>query len=335
MRYFLTTNSTPGQDLRFSDDKMASSWNYINKIWNISRFIQMNLNNNNYNGEEINPDLLTSIDKWILAKLNNVVSETSENYEKFEFGEAARIIYNFIWDDFASWYVELSKVSLNNANKDIVINVCSVLKHVLITVLKLLHPFMPFVTEEIYQHFEEGSIMVSNWPTTMNLSFDQTVLKDVEKMLNIISSVRNIRAEKNVAPSKKISIGLETSNIDYQKFLNNHYDYLSRFLNFEELTINNNINHDNATIVVVSDVNVIVPLKELINFEEEKARLTKELSRLENEVKRSVNMLNNASFIAKAPAQKVEAEKAKLVEYQNQLKEVENLLKDLEMSENA
>ena len=334
MRYFLTTNSTPGQDLRFSDDKMASSWNYINKIWNISRFIQMNLNNNNYNGEEINPDLLTSIDKWILAKLNNVVSETSENYEKFEFGEAARIIYNFIWDDFASWYVELSKVSLNNESKDIVINVCSVLKYVLITVLKLLHPFMPFVTEEIYQHFEEGSIMVSSWPTTMNLTFDQTTLKDVEKMLNIISSVRNIRAEKNVAPSKKISIGLETSNTDYQKFLNSHEDYLSRFLNFEELTINDNINHDNATIVVVSDVNVIVPLKELINFEEEIKKLEKEVERLTNEVARSTNMLNNQSFISKAPAAKVEAEKAKLEEYTKGLNEVKKLLEDLKKAQN-
>ena len=176
--------------------------------------------------------------------------------------------------------------------------------------------------------------MISNWPTTMNLSFDQTVLKDVEKMLNIISSVRNIRAEKNVAPSKKISIGLETSNSEYQKFLNNHYDYLSRFLNFEELTINNSINHDNATIVVVSDVNVIVPLKELINFEEEIKRLEKEVERLTNEVSRSTNMLNNQSFISKAPAVKVEAEKAKLEEYTKGLNEVKKLLEDLKKAQN-
>ena len=333
MRYFLTTNATPGQDLTYSKEKMASSWNYINKIWNISRFISMNLKTNNYQNEEIDYNNLTSIDKWILDKENTLIKAVDKLYEDYELGEVARLIYNFTWNDFASWYIELTKVSLNNPKHSI--NTCAVLKHVLIDILKLLHPFMPFVTEEIYQNFNDGSIMVSDWPKASDITFDVSLIKDVEKLLNIITAVRNIRAEKNVAPSKKISIGLETSSLEYQSFLNEHQDFLARFLNYEILTIDTKISHEHATIVVVNDVNVVVPLKELINFEEEKIRLNKELTRLENEVKRSVNMLNNASFIAKAPAQKVEAEKAKLVEYQNQLKEVENLLKDLEMNENA
>ena len=333
MRYFLTTNATPGQDLTYSKEKMASSWNYINKIWNISRFISMNLKNNNYQDEEIDYANLTAIDKWILDKENTLIKAVDKLYEDYELGEVARLIYNFTWNDFASWYIELTKVSLNNPKYSI--NTCAVLKYVLIDILKLLHPFMPFVTEEIYQNFNEGSIMVSDWPKASDISFDASLIKDVEKLLNIITAVRNIRAEKNVAPSKKISIGLETSSKEYQAFLSEQQDYLQRFLNYETLTIDEKITHEHATVVVVNDVNVVVPLKELINFEEEKTRLTKELTRLENEVKRSVNMLNNASFIAKAPTQKVEAEKAKLVEYQNQLKEVENLLKDLEMSENA
>ena len=333
MRYFLTTNATPGQDLTYSKEKMASSWNYINKIWNISRFISMNLKTNNYQNEEIDYNNLTSIDKWILDKENALIKAVDKLYEDYELGEVARLIYNFTWNDFASWYIELTKVSLNNPKHSI--NTCAVLKHVLIDILKLLHPFMPFVTEEIYQNFCDGSIMVSDWPKASDVTFDPNLIKDVEKLLNIITAVRNIRAEKNVAPSKKIAIGLETAAAEYQAFLNEHQDFLGRFLNYETLTIDEKISHDHATVVVVNDVNVVVPLKELINFEEEKARLTKELTRLENEVKRSVNMLNNQSFIAKAPVQKVEAEKAKLVEYQNQLKEVENLLKDLEMNENA
>ncbi len=333
MRYFLTTNATPGQDLTYSKEKMASSWNYINKIWNISRFISMNLKTNNYQNEEIDYNNLTSIDKWILDKENALIKAVDKLYEDYELGEVARLIYNFTWNDFASWYIELTKVSLNNPKHSI--NTCAVLKHVLIDILKLLHPFMPFVTEEIYQNFCDGSIMVSDWPKALDITFDPNLIKDVEKLLNIITAVRNIRAEKNVAPSKKIAIGLETAAAEYQAFLNEHQDFLGRFLNYETLTIDEKISHDHATVVVVNDVNVVVPLKELINFEEEKARLTKELTRLENEVKRSVNMLNNQSFIAKAPVQKVEAEKAKLVEYQNQLKEVENLLKDLEMNENA
>ncbi len=335
MRYFLTTNATPGQDLTYSKEKMASSWNYINKIWNISRFISMNLKNANYQNEEINEELLTSIDKWILEKETTLIKEVDKLYEDYELGEVARLIYNFTWNDFASWYIELTKVSFTSDNQALKLNVCAVLKHILIDILKLLHPFMPFVTEEIYQHFVDGSIMVSVWPVAINIENEPNLIKDVDKLLNIITAVRNIRAEKNVAPSKKIAIGLETSNTDYQKFLEQHQDYLQKFINYEELTIAEKIPHESATIVVVSDINVIVPLKELINFAEEKARLEKELARLINEVKRSENMLSNQSFISKAPAQKIEAEKAKLVDYQNQLKEVENLLKDLEMSQNV
>ena len=327
LRYFLTTNSTPGQDLRYSEEKIASSWNYINKIWNISRFIQMNLINYNYNDEPVNYNELTSIDKWLFNKLNKVIEGVNENFDKYEFGEAAKLIYNFVWDDFASWYVELSKVTFakENSNK---INTCAILKEVVTAILKLLHPYMPFVTEEIYQIFNEGSIVVSDWPTNYPINDNSNDYK-IEKMLNIITSVRNMRLNNNVAPSKPLTMIIDAKEDDV-KFFNEHKAYLKRFANYETLSFDNNPSKDKAQVIVLDDLNVIIPLKELIDIDKEKERLSKEQIRLSNEVKRSENMLNNPSFTSKAPQAKVDAEKEKLEKYQQQLKEVENLLKSIE-----
>ena len=327
LRYFLTTNSTPGQDLRYSEEKIASSWNYINKIWNISRYIQMNLQNNNYNDEPVDYTKLTSIDKWLYSKLNKVIESVNENFDKYEFGEAARFIYNFVWDDFASWYVELSKVTFNkeDGNK---INTCAILKDVLVKILKLLHPYMPFVTEEIYQIFNEGSIMVSKWPTTIKIE-DNTDNEKVEKMLNIITSIRNLRVNNNVAPSKPLNMIIDTKE-EYVCFLTNHQSYLKKFANYENLVFDNNPNKEQAQVIVLEDLNIIVPLKEIIDFDKEKERLNKEFTRLTNEVTRSEKMLNNPSFTAKAPKDKVDAEKAKLEKYIQQLEEVKKLLASLD-----
>lgn len=328
MRYFLTTNATPGQDLRYSEEKMASSWNYINKIWNISRFILMNLQAVGYKNESIDYDNLLTIDKWILNKMNNLIANVNNQYDNFELGEVAKFIYNFAWDDLASWYLELTKVVFSQESRQHQINTCAVLQEVLTNVLKLLHPFMPFVTEEIYQNFYNGSIMISNWPSVASKNMFDDV-NYIDDLIEIITSVRNIRNEKNVALSKKIVIGIETTKNELVDFLNNHRQYLIRFCNPEALIISSKIDMTDAIVSVHTSSKVMIPLKTLINVEEEIKRLTTLKCKLEQEVERCEKMLNNQNFVSKAPAFKIEAERNKLSDYQNQLKEVLNLLSSL------
>ncbi len=330
MRYFLTTNATPGQDLRFSDEKMASSWNYINKIWNISRFVKMNLMQIGYQGEAIDEQNLTALDMWILNRLDALIADVNIKYDHFELGEVARSIYNFTWDDFASKYLEMTKVDFSSDSLKQKINTGAILTKVLTTILQLLHPFMPFVTEEIYQHFHTDSIVISKWPTSTEMVFDASTLDYTDKLFAIISAVRNIRSEKNVAMSKKIHLFLETEHQGLTQYLEKHRQYLARFTNYETLEIGASKDKKDAIVVVLDDVNLIIPLKELINLEEAKAKLKLQIAKLEKEVARSSQMLNNPQFVAKAPRQKIETEQNKLESYQEQLKEVQALLKGLE-----
>ena len=330
MRYFLTTNSTPGQDLRFSDEKMASSWNYINKIWNISRFVKMNLIANKYQGEDIHENYLTSLDKWILNKMNLLIKDVDNKYDIFEFGEVARAIYNFTWDDFASNYLEMTKVNFANSDSQLKINTCSVLTKVLTTILKLLHPFMPFVTEEIYQNFYNESIIVSKWPQPFGLKLDKGLIENTDKMFEIITAVRTIRNEKNVPMSKPIKISLETSNEDLRTYLLAHREYLKKFINYEELSIAKNIDKLDAIVKVLDDLNIVILLKELIHIDEEIVKLKSKQDKLKKEVARSEGMLNNQNFLQKAPNSKIIEEKNKLSSYLEQLKEVNELLLELD-----
>ena len=335
LRYFLTTNSAPGLDLRFSEEKMASSWNYINKIWNISRYINMNLANvsDAYNIEfdeltknTINESLLNDVDKWIIGKFNTLIQAVDKDFDQFEFAEAAHKIYNFTWDDFASWYVELTKVVFAQNNKDQIVNTCKVLVSILTNILKLLHPFMPFMTEEIYQIFHDGSITIASWPTKFDLNINET---SVDTLLDVITTVRNIRHEKNVGMSKKINLSLETTDSYLIDFFNQNVHYLQRFTNFDHLSIDSKIDKTDAVCQVLDKVTVIVPLKELINVEEETQKLLKEQARLLSEVDRSKKMLSNPNFVSKAPEAKIKAEEEKLQKYLEQLSEVEKLLENL------
>ncbi len=333
LRYFLTTNSAPGLDLRFSEEKMSSSWNYINKIWNISRFINMNIDNvqkeyGEFSLDNINYEYCSEIDYWIINKFNQMLKGVDRNYENFEFGEAAKLIYNFTWDDFASWYLELTKVVFANGSKEEKINTCKILVKILVNVLKLLHPFMPFVTEEIYQIFNEGSIMVSNWPTIIDSDLNKGL--NVNNLIDIITAVRNIRHEKNVALSKKVPLKLETTNESLIKFCNDYQAYFDRFVNFSSIEIAKVIDKNDAVVTVLNDVNVIIPLKELMNIEEELIKTKKEEQRLLSEIERCNKMLSNPNFTSKAPASKIEAERTKLNNYQVQLDEVRNLISSLE-----
>ena len=329
MRYFLTTSSTPGQDMRYSTEKIEASWNYINKIWNISRFIGLNFENFNYQNETINKDLLTNVDKWILYRLNETIRVADYNFEKFEFGEASKAIYKFTWSDFASWYLEMTKVTLNGDNQELKINTCAVLKHCLTAILKLLHPFMPFFTEEIYQMYNDSSIVISDWPLALDeYDFKESNIQEI--LFDVITAVRNIRASKNVPNSKKIDLLLQAQSKEVEEFLNNSKDYLLRFTNFDNLTITTNeVDKKKSMVEIFTDVTVVIPLDALVDVNEELKKLEETKKKLLSEIARCKGMLANPNFTNKAPKEKVQAEVDKLANYEKQFAEVEKSIKDL------
>lgn len=330
LRYFITTSSAPGLDFRYSEEKIEAAWNFINKIWNISRFIGLNFESNNYQNEPIKLELLNTVDKWILSRLNKTIKAADENYERFDFGEAAKAIYKFTWSDFASWYLEMTKVTFQTGSEEEKINTCAVLRYGLTAILKLLHPFMPFVTEEIYQKYNEGSITVSDWPL-INKEYNYRDANQIEVIYDIITAVRNIRTSKNVANSKKIELLLETHDEKLAKFIKKNINYLNKFTNYSSLTIETKeLDKKLAMVTVLPKVTVIVPLKALVDVEEEKQKLISNKEKVLQEIKRGEQMLQNPGFALKAPKEKIEAEKTKLANYKQQLLELEKLLQELE-----
>ena len=328
VRYFITTSGAPGLDIRYSDEKLESTWNYLNKIWNISRYIGIQLDQNNYSNEEINVNKLNIVDKWILNKLNNTIKSLDKNFEKYEFGEVAKELYNFVWDDFASWYLEMTKVVMQGDDKVAKLNTCAVLVYVLKAVLKLLHPFVPFVTEDIYQMFNEESIVRSSWPT-FNKAYEFKSAQDFNIICEIITSVRNTRALKNVSISKPIDLVLQVKEKELKAFLEENAHYLKRFTNYEKLAITLD-NYDTAKcqVSVLHRVNVIIPLNTLVNLDEEKEKLETEKAKMEAEIERCNHMLSNPGFVSKAPQAKIDEEKAKLEKYKAKLLEIDKLLKE-------
>lgn len=332
LRYFLTTNSAPGMDLRFEIEKVESSWNFINKLWNISRFTLMNLGEFSIDDVEIDTDNLELVDKWVLAKLHNTIKDMDYNYEKFEFGEAARSIHNFSWEDFAAWYVEIAKLALNSDNEERINRTKSILSYVLLDIMKLLHPFMPFVTEEIYQqipHLEE-SIMISSWPEAIEEFDNEQAIKDFEIIQELIKATRNVRSEYDVAPSKKIDVMIKPANEKVMALLEENMEILNKFLNPENMEISLDITAPKDSVsVVMNDLELYLPLGSLVDINQEIERLEKELKKLQGEIKRGEGMLSNPNFINKAPEQKVNQERQKLENYKEQFNTVKARLEDL------
>lgn len=325
LRYFLSTGSTPGQDLRYSEEKVESVWNFINKIWNASRFSLMNI------GEDFglsDIDLTgdkSLADKWILTRLNETIADVTRLSDVYEFGEVGRVLYNFIWDDFCDWYIEMAKVPMTHGSDAEKQMTRSVLLYTLDKILKMLHPYMPFVTDEIYQTIDkETSIVISEWPTVdESLNFDDASA-EMELLVNIIKSVRTTRNEVNTPLSKPIDIKLEVKDDDKRAAVERNKHYIERFTNPEELTIAASIDKgDDDKTDVVKGATVILPLAGLINKEEEIARLEKELGRLSGELKRVKGKLNNEKFVSNAPDKVVEEERQKQAGYQAQYEEVE------------
>jgi len=323
LRYFLNTNTAPGLDLRFDETKIESSWNYLNKIWNISRYVMMNLDG--YTEIDLTKANLNMASKWILNRLNKVISEVDTNFDKYEFGEVARSLYNFVWNDFASWYVEISKVDLSSNDSENKNNTKNVLLYVLTAIIKMLHPFVPFITEEIYQSLphKKESITIEDWPTickAFNFDKEENALNIA---LDVITAVRNERSKAGKAPKEAISISLVCKENETVEILNDARNYLEKFTNPTTLTISTDAPKSSDNVVVVLDaLTIYIPTKDLVDIEEVKQNLLKEKARLEGELTRSEKMLSNPGFVSKAPEAKLQAERQKQAQYKAQYEEV-------------
>ncbi|MEC2054598.1 valine--tRNA ligase [Peribacillus psychrosaccharolyticus] len=317
LRYFLSTSGSPGQDLRYSTEKVESVWNFANKIWNASRFALMNMDGLTY--EEIDLSGEKSVaDNWILTRLNETIETVTRLADKYEFGEVGRALYNFIWDDFCDWYIEMAKLPLYGEDEAAKKTTRSILAYVLDNTMRLLHPFMPFITEEIWQNLPHNgeSITIAAWPTVDPALTNTEAAEEMKLLVEIIRSVRNIRAEVNTPMSKKINLMLKAKDESIVAKLEKNRAYLDRFCNPEELTIGVNVEGPaQAMTAVVTGVELILPLKGLINIEDEIKRLDKECEKLNKEVERVQKKLGNEGFVKKAPAAVIEEERAKEKDY--------------------
>ena len=299
LRFTLATGNTPGNDMRYSAERVEASRNFANKLWNAARFVLMNLDEDE--PAPFVPENLALEDKWVLSKYNNVVKEVTENLDKFEIGLAVSKLYDFIWDVYCDWYIELTKVRLNSDNAEQKATAKAVLVYVLSNTLKLLHPFMPFITEEIWQALphEGESIMISSWPCTCDCLNFASEEAEFEKVMNVIKAVRNRRAEMNVPPSKKAKLFITS---DAKETFEGCAVFMTRLASASEVEVSNeSVDVEGAVRVVTTDAVVQIPLNELVDFQKELERLSKELAAAEKDRDFFGSKLNNEAFMAKAP----------------------------------
>lgn len=317
LRMTLITGNAPGNDMRFYYERVEANRNFANKIWNASRFIMMNME-----GKEVTDasDSLEPVDRWIISKLNSLVKEVTDHMENFELGIAVQKIYDFIWDEFCDWYIEMVKPRLYNSDNIASQNAALwTLKNVLIDALKLLHPYMPFITEEIFctLQSQEESIMISRWPEyteSRNFAEDE---KDIEIIKEAVRGIRNVRTEMNVAPSKKAHVFVVSDKADLRKTFEEGKLFFASLAYASDVTIQTDRNGiaDDAVSVVIANAAIYIPFAELVDIAQEIERLEKESKRLDGELARVNNMLNNEKFMAKAPEAKIAEEKGKLAKY--------------------
>ncbi|WP_158738192.1 valine--tRNA ligase [Alteribacillus sp. YIM 98480] len=331
LRFFLATGTTPGNDLRFHWEKVEANWNFANKIWNASRFALMNMDGLTY--EEINLDGEKTIaDRWILTRLQETISDVTRLMDSYEFGEVGRLLYNFIWDDVCDWYIEMAKLPLYGEDENAKQTTRSVLAYVLDHTMRLLHPIMPFITEEIWQHLPHSgeSITTAAWPKANESFIDDNAVKDMELLKSVIRSVRNTRAEMNVAPSKPIDLQINTADQHVLAQLERGRDYLERFCNPENLTVKTDLDAPEKSVSqVLTGATLYMPLAGLIDLDEEIARLQKEQEKLDKEVERVQKKLANEGFVKKAPAHVVDEEKQKEKDYLEKREKVAARIQEL------
>jgi valyl-tRNA synthetase len=306
LRFMLATGNSPGNDMRYSPEKVESSRNFANKIWNAARFILMNLEGHDVKG--VLPETLTTEDKWIISGFNRVAKEITDNLEKFELGIAVSKIYDFLWDDFCDWYIEIAKIRMNGDDAASAQNAREVLVWVMTGTLQLLHPFMPFITEEIWQTLphEGDALMVSKWPEyDEKLNFPEAEA-EMQRIMDVIRGVRNRRAEMNVVPSRKAKVYIAT---DKQETFHKGMAIVAKLAYANEVEIGSSFDMDGAVTIVTNDATVYIPMDELVDKKAEIARLTKEMETAKKQLLQCTNKLNNEGFLSKAPQNVVEGVK--------------------------
>ncbi len=330
LRLTLITGNAPGNDMRFYWERVEASRNFANKVWNASRFIMMNLDKAQV--DDMKPEALTDADKWILSKVNTLAAEVTENMEKYELGVAVQKVYDFIWEEFCDWYIEMVKPRLYNDGDSTKAAALWTLKTVLISSLKLLHPYMPFVTEEIFCNLsDEESIMISSWPKFKEEWNFKKEERAVETIKEAVRGIRNTRAGMNVPPSRKAKVYVVTDDKETADIFLVGKVFFTTLAYASEVNIQSDKNgiDDDAVAVLIPKASVYMPFAELVDIEKEIERLNAEKNRLEGELKRVNGMLGNEKFVSKAPAAKLQEEKDKLEKYTTMMRQVEDRLAHL------
>ena len=338
LRFSVLSGTTMGNDIRYMPEKLDQASNFANKIWNAAKFIIMNTPDNVESVKENiqnieNGKSLRIEDKWILSKLNKLISDITRNIENYDLGIAIDKIYGFMWNEFCDWYIEMVKSRIYSENTEEKTEVCAILNYVFANCLKLLHPFMPFVTSEIYEKLvlaDDKELMLSKWPEEnekLNFENEETI---VEKLKQIIVEIRNVRANMNIHPSKKSELIFVTDK--YAKEIEDAEEFMLKLGFGSKITIQNNKDNiaQNAISIMQDGINLYMPLNDLVDMDEEKKRLQNEITKLEAEVQRCQKMLSNPGFVNKAPEAKINEEKAKLTKYEEMLKQTKEHLQGLE-----
>ncbi|MBP5222123.1 MAG: class I tRNA ligase family protein, partial [Lachnospiraceae bacterium] len=332
LRLTLITGNAPGNDMRFYYERVENSRNFANKVWNASRFIMMNMDGKTVTEPEARS--LQPVDRWILSRLNTLVKDATENMENYELGIAVQKVYDFIWDEFCDWYIEMVKPRLYNTDDAESQNAALwTLKTVLIDALKLLHPYMPFITEEIFCTLqnEEESIMISTWPVYDEKKSYAKEEKAIEIIKEAVRGIRNIRSEMNVAPSRKAGVFVVSEDADIRDIFAEGRLFFASLAYASEVNIRQDKSGiaEDAVSVVIPGATLYIPFAELVDIAQEIQRLEKEQKRLEGELARVNGMLNNERFISKAPEAKIAEEKEKLAKYTRMMEQVTLRLEQL------
>ena len=336
LRWFLLNGTAPGQDTRYNPKQLASAWNFINKIWNAARFVIMNLPEDAQPAHMPDTAKFDLADGWIFDRLNHTVSEVIRLFDDYQFGEAGRELYNFIWNDFCDWYIEMAKVALNGNDQELKARKQDNLIWILDQILRLLHPIMPFVTEKLWLSMPHDgeSIMVAKYPEAHAEFENEQARHDMAFLIEIIKAVRNIRTEVNAPLSSSIDIMIQLEDAKNERILTDNEDYVKNFLHPKELTISTQIAAPKlAKTAVISGAQVFIPLADLVNVDDEIKRMEKEEKSLQAEVDRSTKKLGNQGFVAHAPEEVIAKEKAKKADYESQLESVRQRIEELKKGE--
>ena len=336
LRWFLLNGTAPGQDTRYNPKQLASAWNFINKIWNAARFVIMNLPEDAQPAHMPDTAKFDLADGWIFDRLNHTVSEVIRLFDDYQFGEAGRELYNFIWNDFCDWYIEMAKVALNGNDQELKARKQDNLIWILDQILRLLHPIMPFVTEKLWLSMPHDgeSIMVAKYPEAHAEFENEQARHDMAFLIEIIKAVRNIRTEVNAPLSSSIDIMIQLEDAKNERILTDNEDYVKNFLHPKELTISTQIAAPKlAKTAVISGAQVFIPLADLVNVNDEIKRMEKEEKNLQAEVDRSTKKLGNQGFVAHAPEEVIAKEKAKKADYESQLESVRQRIEELKKGE--